>query len=329
MLRLTGSGVHLNGAMGAAAVAPAVRLLPWQRTGRIDVETLVAWAFDDQRVGAAAAGLNEIEALAAGLTWQGRSGCGCARAADIAKLDTRVDVSRASLNSNVHPVAEAVMNVIECSPQRDLLMAWARTGAKPGGWAIPPRWVEPVNGWVDGERFAKAAPIYDLVGGAAGGQRRALPIVARDPDVVMREVGERRAIYALWWQAVADLGFELSLMNLGFVVLPPGSPREPWAQAVKPLVPLQAAVPSMGMVLWVARWDALSMQMVAALGGMGRHEVTVIDVDEAAAQAAAYEVRAVPTAMVMQDGKPVVVTVGVQNAKALARWIERAKAMRA
>lgn len=328
MLRMTGSGFELNGVMVAGTVPPPRRVWPWEAQGRIDVETLVAWAFQDQRVTNAAAGLNAVEAQAAGLPWQNRAACGCARIEQIGRLGRQVDVSPGQSHSDVHPVAEAVLACIEASAARDVLLPWARSGARPGGWAVPARWVEPVNGWVDGERFHKAAPVYELIGGGAGGQRRALPVQMRDPAAALAEVDARRAIYTEWWDAVAGLGFDLSMHNLGFVVDRPVSPREPWADMVAlSLAPVPVAVPDDAVVLWMARWDALSVQMVGALDRMDGHGVLVLDVDEAPAAALAMDVRAVPTAMVLRGGRAVVSTVGVQNERALRRWIDRAAAM--
>ena len=62
MLRMTGSGFEMNGVTRAGADAPGRRALPWEATGRMDVEALVSWAFLDQRVGVATAGLNALEA---------------------------------------------------------------------------------------------------------------------------------------------------------------------------------------------------------------------------------------------------------------------------
>ena len=325
MLRMTGSAMLVNGVAQAGVQAPAVRQRPWEARGRIDVEALVEWAFQDQRVASAAAGLNAMEARASGLEWQERSTCGCARMESIGLLDARVDVSPGQSHSDVHPAAEAVMACIEASAARDVLMPWARWGSKPGGWAVPARWVEPMNGWVEGERFQRAAPIYDLVGGAAGGQRRALPIQVRDPGVVMGEVAARREVYAAWWLAVAGLAFDLSLLNLGFVVDGPVSPSMPWADAVNVmLMPASVVLPDDGVVLWVARWDALSEQMVRALGAIEGHGVIVVDVDEVPDLAIAMDVRALPTAMVLRGVRPVVNTVGVQNERALRRWLQRA-----
>jgi hypothetical protein len=324
MLRMTGSGVELNGVVRAGVDAPGRRALPWEATGRMDVEALVSWAFLDQRVGAAAAGLNEMEALAAGLSWQHRSTCGCARMEQIGTVGKRVDVSPGQSESDVHPVAEAVLACIEASADRDVLIPWARSGAKPGGWAVPAKWVEPVNGWVEGERFHKAAAIYDLVGGAAGGVRRALPVQFRDPAVALAEVAARRAVYGDWWQAVRQLAFDLSLRNMGFQVMGPVSPAQPWVDALGDGATLETVPPSDGVVLWWARWDALSMQMVAALDAMGDHGVTLIEADEAPRQAMAMNVRALPTMMVMRGGQASAVTVGFQNSKALGRWLMRA-----
>lgn len=324
MLRMTGSAVEVNGVRVADAVPPGVRLLPWERRGRIDVEALVSWAYFDQRACGAADGLNALEAVAAGLEWQNWSTCGCVRAEKIGQIGRQVDVSPGRSLSDVHPVAEAVVACVETSADKALLLPWARSGARPGGWAVPARWVEPVNGWVDGQRFHEATQIYEQVTGAAGGGRRCLPIEFRDPALVVAEVAARRAVYGQWWAAVEALAFDLSLRNLGFMVEGPASPRAPWdATSAGLAVPEEPAVPGNGAVLWVARWDALSRRMVAALGeNAGR--VTVIEVDDAPALAGKLGVRAVPTAMVLRNGRAVVTTVGMQNERAFVRWLQRA-----
>jgi thiol-disulfide isomerase/thioredoxin len=328
MLRKTGSSVGFNGAavgLNAAEAAPGPAARPWA-SGSVEVEALLAWAYQDQKAGGSPTdGLSEVEAVSEGLVWYGSSTCGCAAVERIGLLNARVDVSGPG-RRDVHPVADAVVATLEGSELfRQVLRSWARSGARPGGWAKPARWCEPVHGWV--RVGLEATAIYESAGGVGGGARQVTPVLFRGPDAVAVEMEAGRDQYRAWRAAMDDLAWALNGLNLGFAVLPPAAPAEPWradeALAAGDMVALRD-----GPVLFVAGWCALSRSVLASLAELeAEARVTVVDIDLHPELAVASDVRGVPTAGVMVAGAVGSLSVGMMRKPALARWLAKAAAV--
>lgn len=199
-----------------------IPLKPWERTGMVDIEVLLAWAFNDQRIaGDPAAGLHQIEAQADGYSWQGHSADGCYVVERIAKVGCRIDISPGSKSAAFHPAAEAVARAVAASPEAVLVEEYACLGVRPSGWREPERWIIPCQ-WKDGEAGTNAEWVWR-------GPRRSNPfcpvMVSTSPDAI----AAARARYIAWYDALVDLSFALAARALGFVILPPTFDREPWA----------------------------------------------------------------------------------------------------
>lgn len=329
MLRRTGgsTGLGLTGVATGAAVAGRLAERPWTATGAMAIDDLVAWAFVAQRAGVmATAGLYDIEAAAAGYDRARVSTDGCAKIESIGQLNCRIDVSRGGPSGGAHPVADAVVAAVEGSPHREMLLPWARAGARPGGWAKPERWCEPLHGWVEGERYVAAAPIYDAIGGKAGGSRRATPVLFRDPGAVAEEVERARAVYRNWWDAMDGVGFVLGCSNLGFAVLPPAAAMQPWAREVDAVE--AGAWPEARVWMFAARWCALSVAMGWHLDELaGGEAVARIDVDARPDLALAMGVRALPCMVVVQGREAAAMVPGAMSKPPLRKWLQQALAM--
>jgi hypothetical protein len=195
--------------------APAAR--PWEATGSIEVEALAVWAYRDQRVGqGGTSGLYAVEVAAMGYEPRGRSADGCAVLADIAHMGCRVQGSGVSISSCVHPVAEAVDAALVGVDGGRLVAHYAREAGRPGGWALPARRYRPVM-WVE--------PGVDAQWEHTDSGHRYCPIItAGSPDDVARS----RVAYGVWWDALDRLAWTLSMRALGFVVMRPVAPCEPW-----------------------------------------------------------------------------------------------------
>lgn len=196
----------------AEAVALAAR--PWAATGSIAVDDLVRWALVVQRAGDAAAGLYEVEARADGVEWQTRTML--AKVEQIAQLGCQIDVS-GGWRDNCHPAAEAVAAAVRALDDGGRVLRCAWNGA-PNGWAEPSRWLVPERWEVEGERA-----MWCYQGRRNTGAHCPLVSVAS-----VESIAAARAEYLAWWDGLQMLAWQLSKRALGFVVLPPAAPREPW-----------------------------------------------------------------------------------------------------
>jgi hypothetical protein len=197
--------------------APGAR--PWEPEGSIDVERLVTWALRDQKADRhAGVGLHRIEAEVEGLEPGGRSADGCAALADIEHLGCRIDRRVGLVRDLVHPAAEAV--AVACGEVEggDLVRSYGRLGVRPEGWAEPVRWWRPVV-WV---KYGEEGQ-WERTG--RGNSPRFCRII---PTVTRSELARRRIAYLTWWEGLDQLAWRLSLRALGFTVLRPSAPLEPW-----------------------------------------------------------------------------------------------------
>ncbi|WP_294288521.1 hypothetical protein [uncultured Sphingomonas sp.] len=184
----------------------------------MDVEQLAAWAYRDQRVDRhEGAGLHAIEAAVSGLSRQRSSTDGCAVLERIAHLGCRLPVGSKQVADKVHAAAEAVAASLNTIEGGDIVAHYARTGGRPVGWSMPKRCYAPVL-WIDVGVSAAWERTDD-------GRGRFTPLIVLGSETA---VEARRAEYAIWWNALDMLAWRLSMKALGFVVLRPGAPREPW-----------------------------------------------------------------------------------------------------
>lgn len=199
------------------SVGPSAR--PWARTGSVDVEVLAQWAFGAQMVDRfERVGLHAIEAVAAGYEVSQMSADGVGQLMQIEHLGCRIDRSAGLVSDAVHPVALAVSASLAKVPEGERVRRYALAGTRPSGWREPEAKVRP-QVWVkEGER----AQVEYLGPGKTG---------AYCPIVVVwdrqREAWER-AQYTAWWDALAELGWQLSTRALGFTVTGPAAPAMPW-----------------------------------------------------------------------------------------------------
>ena len=193
---------------------------PWS-SGSVDVETLATWAYRDQMVDRfQSAGLHAIERELAGMEPSASSTDGCAALARIAHMGGRIDVGMGRITDVVHPAAEAVASVLSYIDGGDTVAWHARTGSRPGGWALPAKRWRPVM-W---EREGLAAWERSDEG------TRFTPLISLGSP---EDVAARRVDYTAWWEALDVLAWRLSMKAMGFVVLRPGVPREPWLPSVR------------------------------------------------------------------------------------------------
>lgn len=212
-----GGSVVVEVEQAVRAMGPALR--PWEATGSIDVEQLAVWAFRDQRAHRhAGAGLNAIEAYAEGITVYGRTSDGTGALADIEHLGCRIDRRVGITRDMVHPVAEAVAVLSLDIVGGELVRMMGTLGGRPDGWIEPERWYRPVV-WI---RYGEEGQWERTGPGNSPRITRVIPTVTRE------EIERRRGEYVLWWEALDTLAWQLSMRALGFSVLHPSAPREPW-----------------------------------------------------------------------------------------------------
>ncbi len=192
---------------------------PWERTGSIDVEQLVAWAFVDQMVDRfETAGLYAMEAAAAGYQSGGVGACGVGKLMQIGHLGCRVDSGGVTVSDSVHPVAYAVASALQSIPNADRVRYHSRSGTRPTEWVEPEHkarasvWVKP---------WAEAQVEYQGPGRKGG----YCPIIILW-DEARRNRGRR--LYTEWWTGLNDLAWALATQALGFTVRPPAAPAAPW-----------------------------------------------------------------------------------------------------
>jgi hypothetical protein len=217
MLRRTGSsvGMGISARPGPAEVVFLARR-PWEPAGRVAVDALVVWALRDQRAGRdPVAGMYRAEAEADGYAWRGSSSDGVAAVGRIGEVGCRIDVSGGG-RAVVHLAADAVEVAIRSLEAAALVVDYGQAGAAPSGWEAPDAWFMPSEWEAGGE----AMWVY-----AERRQGAHCPIVqVSSEDGVELARGE----YRRWWDALEQLAWLLSARALGFVVMGPSVPREPW-----------------------------------------------------------------------------------------------------
>lgn len=201
----------------ADAPSAGVKPRPWAN-GAVEVEELAVWAFRDQMVDRfQTAGLHAIEAAFAGFEPRGSSTDGCAAMARIGHMGCRLDAGSGRIKDTVHAAAEVVASLLGSIEGGRLVSFHARTGGRPAGWAMPDRRFRPVM-WVKPGLEAAWERTDD-------GRGRFTPLIWLGSDA---DVAACRREYALWWSALDTLAWRLSAKALGFTVLRPTAPREPW-----------------------------------------------------------------------------------------------------
>lgn len=206
---------------GSVGTGQAVQRRPWEPLGRVDVERLAHWAYADQLVERfASVGLHAIEAQAAGFAPHGRSACGVARLIEIGNLGCEID-GGGTVRDAVHPAAYAVERCVRTlgKDAAATVKHHARSGRRPTQWQPPERLVRPAFYAADG----KSAQVEYQGPGRAG----AFCSIIIVWDTVRADWGREQ--YRLWWDGLAELAWQLSLLNLGFTVDAPAIAREPWA----------------------------------------------------------------------------------------------------
>lgn len=193
---------------------------PWARTGSLDVEALVAWAYGVQMVDRfERAGLHAIEAAASGFEPRGLSSDGVGQLMEIHHLGARVDRGGVVISDAVHPVAYAVAAALGGVEGRDLVRAHGLAGTRPTSWVPPEHRVRPAMWAKPGE-----AAVVEYQGpGRKGGYCNVLYIW----DSAREAWG--RGVYRRWWVALDDLAWALRAKPIGFSVTGPAAPVEPWA----------------------------------------------------------------------------------------------------
>jgi hypothetical protein len=207
-----------------AGIAPETqrqlgRGFPWLLTGAVEVERLLTWAYGEQRVEAnPVVGLLPIEAAAAGYQIARPSPDGCYAIDQRHTLGAQIDTSGGPAKETSNPVALAVADAVSKSDEANLVRHWSRIGSRPDGWQEPTRWIVPRAWKADGETA-------EWEHGGANGKIIFTPVrLARSAESIDFD----RATYARWHAALISLWMELSHRALGFIVLPPVAPAEPW-----------------------------------------------------------------------------------------------------
>jgi hypothetical protein len=202
------------------AIAPLAR--PWERTGSVDVEHLLVWAYGVQMVDRfERVGLHAIEAEAAGFEPRGYSGCGVGQLMAIEHMGCRIDAGRVTVTDTCHPAAYAVAQELAQVEHHRTARYHAQAGTRPSEWVPPERFARAVV-WV--KPWETAQVEYEGPG-RKGGHCRVILLWDRQREAWGREQ------YRVWWQALADLAWRLSARALGFSVTGPAAPAEPWLAA--------------------------------------------------------------------------------------------------
>lgn len=212
----------LKGAAEVTGLNLRSRARPWERTGTIDVEALAQWAYGEQMVDRfERVGLHAIEAAVAGYEPRGFSGDGVGQLMAIHNLGCRVDGGGARISDAVHPVAYAVAEAVASIEHGRIVRAHALAGSRPTTWQPPAFKVRPAM-WSKPGREA-------VVEYQGPGRKGAYCQIIIAWDAARQQWG--KAEYAKWHLGLEDLAWALSLKPLGFTVLRPAAPAEPWHAA--------------------------------------------------------------------------------------------------
>lgn len=196
---------------------------PWERSGAVDVERLLHWAYGAQMVERfERVGLHAIEAAAAGYEPRGVSGDGVGQLMAIEHMGCRIDRGSGLVGDCVHPVALVVAAAVAAlgEPGREV-KRYAVAGTRPMTWRPPE---QPIRArvWVKEGKTAQVE--YQ-----GPGRKGAYCSVLIAWDKAREQWG--RAHYAEWHAALGDLAWQLSTRALGFEVTGPEAPAEPWLEA--------------------------------------------------------------------------------------------------
>ncbi|MCA3256034.1 MAG: hypothetical protein INF91_10505 [Alphaproteobacteria bacterium] len=332
--------------------APASPLLyPWERRGAVAVDVLLAWAFNEQRIGSdGLKGLHAIEQETVTGESNGFSGDGCYTIEQRHRVGAVIDTFGPGAAPEHHPAADAVAEAVAKLPSgtRGLVTKWARAGVAPGGWREPARSII-ARDWRDG--YGEAYWVH--VG--ANGKSRETPVMVNRSQA---SIDLARAEYAAWHGALGELFLRLSTRALGFVVLPPAAPAAPWV--VEPRDepdPLLAATLARSddalereigvvtardvllgsllagkklrgralLVAWTATWCSPSADIVrelAKLSALVSERILVVhaDVDRAPACALAASPEALPLLALHHRGRLIGLRKGTGGHRTLRDW---------
>ena len=188
----------------------------------VDIENLLIWAYQKQRVHAldgGGVGLHELERLASGIEWAGSSADGIATIERIAALGCRVDGGGYS-HGEVHPDAEIVhAAVVKLGDDLDtgLVIMCAVAARRPE--------------WFEGKR-AELVVDVDAKG-------RPIPLRDRHDNIIPGKFRQRwtvrpeviegaRLLYSRWWDALDVLAKSLPGALREHVATGPAAPSRPW-----------------------------------------------------------------------------------------------------
>lgn len=190
----------------------------------LDIENLLIWAYQRQRVHAldgGGVGLHEVERLASGIEWGATSADGVATIQRIAALGCRVDGGGYS-HGEVHGDAEIVHRaVIGLKDDLDIgLVIMCATAAR------RPECYEGKQAELVPDRDAKgrAISLRDAHGNALVGQYRMRWNIR--PEVL----DSARLLYLRWWDALDVLAKGLAGGMREHVATGPAASREPWSK---------------------------------------------------------------------------------------------------
>lgn len=212
----------VSGPTFEADINPRVdRAYPWERTGGVDVELLLHWAFAVQRVDQYAGdGLFRQEREAEGRPWFSHSSDGVYVIQQRDRIGCDIDATPVSKTPDVHPAAEAVLVAVRGCGQPALVRDHAFAGTRPGGWAAPAQWIVPCQ-WKPGRADVDAEWEY-------AGPRTANPYCPVMPVTSPEGIERARRIYATWLATLDEIALMLAMRNIGFVVMPPAAHPAPW-----------------------------------------------------------------------------------------------------
>lgn len=195
---------------------------PWERSGSVDIEELLVWAYAVQMVDRfERVGLHAIEADAMGFEPRGYSADGCGQLMAIDHLGCRIDGGGRVISDCVHPVAYAVAAAVgSMGTDGPLLRRYASASTRPTTWRAPEHKARP-RVWVkEGEKGQ-----VEYVGPGRKGAH--VPII-----IVWDEKRQAwgRDEYTRWHAALGEVAWRLSTKALGFTISGPIAPAKPWVE---------------------------------------------------------------------------------------------------